>query len=284
VVGRPDDVWAVVGLGNPGPRYAGNRHNVGQMVLDELAERSHVMFTASTKKSIGHIGAVSASTRLGTVAGGRPGPALVLVKPTTYMNDSGLPVRQLMRYLGITSGTLIVVHDDIDLPFGDVRLKIGGGEGGHNGLRDISRVLGTPNYLRVRVGVDRPPGKHDPAQYVLSDFTVGEREHLDEIICRAADAVEVLVKDGLLNAQQRFHSPPAPVKPRPSAPSRPLGEGESVEADGPPVPRVAARNSPRYKKIERPMIIPPISGSRLPDLARHPVRTFRTEEPPAPGG
>lgn len=195
--------WLVVGLGNPGPTYAGNRHNVGQMVVDELARRAGSTF--STHRGPGGRAQV-ADVRIGVLPGGAPGPRAVLAKPSTYMNVSGGPVGGLAAYLGVSADHVLVVHDEIDIPFADVRLKQGGGEGGHNGLRSISSVLGTRDYLRVRVGVGRPPGRSDAADHVLKDFTAVERKELPWLVDAAADAVEMVVAQGLLAAQQRFHS------------------------------------------------------------------------------
>lgn len=192
--------WVVVGLGNPGPRYAGNRHNVGQMTVDELAARTCGTFRAHR----GH--AQLADVRLGTGPGGVPGPRVVLVKSTGYMNLSGGPVASVLAVHGDREH-LVVVHDDLDIPFGQVRLKLGGGEGGHNGLRSISASLGTRDYIRVRVGIDRPPPRIDPADYVLSDFSPAERRELPWTVDAAADAVEMVIAHGLAAAQQRFHGP-----------------------------------------------------------------------------
>ena len=199
----PDPVgtWLVVGLSNPGPQYAGNRHNVGQMVLDELAARAGTSF----KKH--RTGARVAECRLGTLPGGRPGPRAVLAAPTSYMNVSGGQVVGLARYYGVEAANLLVVHDELDIPFAVVRLKRGGGEGGHNGLRSISASTGTKDYLRVRVGVGRPPGRQDPADFVLRDFSSTERKELPLLLVDAADAVEAVLTDGLEAAQQRFHAP-----------------------------------------------------------------------------
>lgn len=195
------DAWVVVGLGNPGPKYAGNRHNVGQMTVDELARRTQGTFRA-------HRGQAQVSdVRLGTGPGGVPGPKVVLAKPMSYMNLSGGPVAGVLAMHGATPERLVVVHDDLDIPFGQVRLKLGGGEGGHNGLRSISSVLGTRDYVRVRVGIDRPPGRMDPADYVLRDFGTAERKDVPWLVDAAADAVELVVTQGLAAAQQRFHSP-----------------------------------------------------------------------------
>lgn len=198
-----DQPWLVVGLGNPGPQYAGNRHNVGQMVLDELGRRTGVSFALRTTR--GARSAV-AETRLGLLPGGAPGARVILAKPVTYMNTSGGPVATLAHYFGVTPGLVVAVHDDLDIPFGEVRLKRGGGEGGHNGLRDMSKALGTKDYLRVRVGVGRPPGRMDAADFVLRDFAASERKDLGWLVGAAADAVELLVTDGLERAQLRFHT------------------------------------------------------------------------------
>jgi len=201
-----EERWLVVGLGNPGPEYAGNRHNVGAMVVDELARRLGV----TLGRAGGVLGrrpqAAAAEARLGVLPGGAPGPRVVLARPTTYMNVSGGPVAALATYYGAPPERVLVVHDELDIPFADVRLKVGGGEGGHNGLRDVSRALGTKDYVRVRVGVGRPPGRMDAADYVLRDFSATERKDLDWLLGRAADAVEAVVADGLDAAQLRFHT------------------------------------------------------------------------------
>lgn len=196
--------WLVVGLGNPGPTYAGNRHNVGHMVLDELGRRAGAQFAS---RSTSATRAAVCETRVGVLPGGAPGPRVVLAKPVSYMNVSGGPVAALVRYLGVPTERVVVVHDELDVPFGQVRLKAGGGEGGHNGLRSISSALGSREYLRVRVGVGRPPGRMDAADYVLKDFSATERKDLPCSVDAAADAVEMVVTQGLLAAQQRFHSP-----------------------------------------------------------------------------
>lgn len=192
--------WLVVGLGNPGPTYAGNRHNVGQMVTAELARRAGVAFGKDRSQ------ARVADVRLGTGPGGVPGPRALLAQPTTYMNVSGGPVGALARYHQVPADRVVVVHDELDLPYATVRLKQGGGEGGHNGLRSISQVLGTREYLRVRVGIGRPPGRQDPADFVLADFSSVEKKELPWLVDAAADAVEQLVAEGLAAAQLRFHS------------------------------------------------------------------------------
>ncbi|MET3921263.1 aminoacyl-tRNA hydrolase [Arthrobacter sp. UYEF20] len=193
------DNWLIVGLGNPGAEYAHNRHNVGQMVLDELASRLGGRFKSHKSR------AQVLEGRLGI-----GGPRLVLAKPLSYMNVSGGPVSALARFYDIDPGHVIAVHDEIDIPFNTVKLKIGGGEGGHNGLRDISKALATKDYPRIRVGVGRPPGRMDTADYVLKDFSAAEKKELPFLLDSAADAVEVLVRDGLLAAQQQFHPAKAP--------------------------------------------------------------------------
>ncbi|WP_432561080.1 aminoacyl-tRNA hydrolase [Kineococcus sp. SYSU DK003] len=195
------DAWLVVGLGNPGAEYERTRHNVGQMVLDELASRTRGSFKRHRS------GARIAEVRLGVLPGGAPGPRVVLAAPTSYMNVSGGPVAGLAKYFEVPTERLVVVHDELDIDFGAVRLKRGGGEGGHNGLRSISKSLGDKNYLRVRVGIGRPPGRQDPADFVLKEFSGTEKKDLPFLLMDAADAVEELVGKGLEAAQQRFHAP-----------------------------------------------------------------------------
>lgn len=201
-----DGRWLVVGLGNPGPQYAGNRHNVGQMVLDELARRAGASFGSRGGLLSRRPQAATAEVRIGMRPGGVPGPRAVLAKPTTFMNTSGGPVSALARYYDVPPERVVLVHDELDIPFGALRLKIGGGEGGHNGLRDTSKALGTRDYPRVRVGIGRPPGRQDPADYVLRDFSAAERKELPFLLDDAADAVELLVIDGLEKAQLTYHS------------------------------------------------------------------------------
>lgn len=193
------DTWLIAGLGNPGAEYAHNRHNVGQMVLDELATRIGSGFKSHKSR------AQVLEGRLGI-----GGPRVVLAKPLSYMNVSGGPVSALAKFYDIEPGHVIAVHDEIDIPFNTVKLKLGGGEGGHNGLRDISKALATKDYLRVRVGVGRPPGRMDTADFVLKDFSGPEKKELPFLIDTAADAVEALVRDGLLAAQQQFHPAKTP--------------------------------------------------------------------------
>jgi len=191
-----DNTWLVVGLGNPGAQYAANRHNVGQMVADELASRIGATFRSHKTPS---------RVAEGFLGPGRP--KLVLAKPNSYMNTSGGPVSALLKFYSLGAERLIVVHDELDIPFDTVRLKRGGGHGGHNGLRDIQKAAGSPDFTRVRVGIGRPPGRMDAADYVLRDFAGSEREALPNLLADAADAVEAVVEHGLVAAQQRFHSP-----------------------------------------------------------------------------
>jgi PTH1 family peptidyl-tRNA hydrolase len=192
VVSVDDDLALVVGLGNPGPKYAGNRHNVGFLVLDVLADRVGGKFKA-------HKG--GAEVLEGRLAGRR----VVLAKPRGYMTTSGGPVAGTAKFYKVPPASIIVVHDELDLPFGTIRLKLGGGENGHNGLRSITKSLGTKDYHRVRFGVDRPPGRMDPADYVLRDFSAVERKELAFELDRTADAVEALLALGLEAAQNKFH-------------------------------------------------------------------------------
>lgn len=190
------DAWLIVGLGNPGPEYAATRHNIGQMVLDELANTVGGNFKKHSKAR-----AQVLEGRLGV-----GGVKVVLAKPLTYMNVSGGPVSALAQFYGIDPEKIIVVHDELDIPFDSIKLKIGGGEGGHNGLRDISKALGTKNYYRVRTGIGRPPGQMQTADFVLKPFTTAEKKDLPFLISNAADAAEMLVKEGLLAAQQHYHA------------------------------------------------------------------------------
>lgn len=196
---RPDGPLLVAGLGNPGPDYEGTRHNVGFAVLDVLAARLGSRFSSHRRSG--------ADVAEGRLPGPQPGRRAVLAKPRGYMNLSGGPVAGAARFFSVAPTDIVVVHDDLDLDFGVVRLKRGGGEGGHNGLRSITASVGSKDYLRVRVGIGRPPGRQDPADFVLKDFSKAERAGLPFLLGDAADAVESLVEVGLEAAQQRFHSP-----------------------------------------------------------------------------
>lgn len=190
-----DLVWLVVGLGNPGPDYAHNRHNAGAMALDVLAGSLNARF--SKYKS----GADVADVR--PVPGG---PRLILAKPRSFMNTSGGPVSGLARFFRVPAEQILVVHDELDLPFMTVRLKRGGGEGGHNGLRSISQSLGTKDYCRLRIGIGRPPGRMDSADFVLRNFSASQRKELERVLTDAADAVLAVVSDGWERAQNRVNT------------------------------------------------------------------------------
>jgi PTH1 family peptidyl-tRNA hydrolase len=190
--------WLIVGLGNPGPRYELTRHNVGQMVVDELAARRGETFRAHKAN------ARVVETWL------RPGAdKLVLAKPNSFMNVSGGPVAGLVKFYGIDPAHVVIVHDELDIPFDTIKLKTGGGHGGHNGVRDVAKALDTPDFPRVRVGIGRPPGRQDAADWVLDPFGASERQNLPILVADAADAVEQLVAEGLVAAQQKHHAPRA---------------------------------------------------------------------------
>ena len=188
--------WIVAGLGNPGPEYAGTRHNAGHMVVGLLAERMGARFRAHR-------------TRCDVAEGRISGQPVTLARPQSYMNLSGGPVSALVKFYKLTPERLVVIHDELDISFGEVRLKLGGGDNGHNGLRSITSALGTRDYYRVRFGIGRPPGRMDPAAYVLKDFAAPERKELPFLIDRCADAAEALVAKGLADAQNAFHAGPA---------------------------------------------------------------------------
>jgi PTH1 family peptidyl-tRNA hydrolase len=191
----PDDRWIIVGLGNPGPEYAGNRHNAGQMVLALLAERMGARFKANR-------------TRNDIAEGRLAGQPVTLARPQSYMNLSGGPVAALLGFYKLPPERTVVLHDELDVPFGAVRLKQGGGDNGHNGLRSISAALGTRDYYRVRFGIGRPPGRMDAANFVLRDFSATERKELPFALDRCADAVETLITKGLTEAQNLYHPDP----------------------------------------------------------------------------
>ncbi|MFC0528170.1 aminoacyl-tRNA hydrolase [Phytohabitans kaempferiae] len=191
-----DERFLVVGLGNPGREYTGNRHNVGFMVADLIAGRIGVRL-GRHKRAVAEVGE-------GRLAPG--GPQVVLAKPLTYMNLSGGPVAALAQFYKIPVGNIIAVHDELDLGYGTVRAKVGGGEGGHNGLRSMSKSLGSKDYVRVRFGIGRPPGRQDPADFVLSDFSSAERKELEFLVDRAADVVETVVTRGVEVAQNAYNA------------------------------------------------------------------------------
>ena len=185
--------WLIVGLGNPGEPYSGNRHNVGFMVLDLLAARAGGRFK-------------SHRARADVVEGRLAGDRAVLAKPRSYMNESGGPVAALRDFFAVPVGKIVVVHDELDIGFGEIRVKQGGGDNGHNGLRSITKSLGDKEYLRVRVGIGRPPGRMDAAAFVLKDFSATERKDLGVHVERAADVVESLLQHGLAATQNAYHA------------------------------------------------------------------------------
>jgi peptidyl-tRNA hydrolase, PTH1 family len=198
--GASTERWLIAGLGNPGSEYAGNRHNCGFMVADVLAGRMGAPFKRDRSRA--------------RVATGRlAGSPVTLAKPQTFMNLSGRPVAALRTFYKVPADRIVVIHDELDIPFGAIRLKLGGGDNGHNGLRSVTAALGTRDYLRVRVGIGRPPGRMDPADFVLHDFSAAERRAVPEVLERCADAVEVLMLRGLAAAQNEFHGAPESAQP-----------------------------------------------------------------------
>ncbi|MFD7922294.1 aminoacyl-tRNA hydrolase [Streptomyces sp. NPDC059740] len=191
------DPWLVLGLGNPGPEYANNRHNVGFMVADLLAQRMGARFKAHKSR------AQVVEGRLGA-----PGPGsrrVVVAKPSSYMNLSGGPATALRDFYKVPVANIVAVHDELDIDYGVLRLKLGGGDNGHNGLKSMTKAMG-PDYHRVRFGIGRPPGRMQVADFVLKDFSGAERRELDYFVDRAADAVEALITEGLERAQTTYNS------------------------------------------------------------------------------
>ena len=184
----------VVGLGNPGPQYAKTRHNVGFMVADLLAERLGAPFKVHKRS-----GAEIVTGRLGN-------RSVVVAKPRTFMNESGRHIGPLAKFYSVSPADMIVIHDELDIDFGKIRLKLVGGEGGHNGLRSVANALGTKDFQRVRIGIGRPPGRKDPAAFVLEPFTAAERAELATICELAADATELLIAAGLETSQNQVHA------------------------------------------------------------------------------
>jgi PTH1 family peptidyl-tRNA hydrolase len=189
--------WLIVGLGNPGPKYAATRHNIGFAVVDGLAVQLGARL-ARHKRAM----ALAAEGRFGAPGAG---DSVVLVEPLSFMNESGGPVKALMGFYGVDVGQLVVIHDELDLPLGSIRTKLGGGDNGHNGLRSIRSSLGSGDFFRVRVGIGRPNGRQDPADYVLSAFGSVERAELPLLTERAGQATESLVLEGLERTQQAFN-------------------------------------------------------------------------------
>lgn len=193
-------MYVVVGLGNPGAKYENTKHNVGHMVVGECARRFGASLSGQRATHTHGF-----STRVG-VGPGKPGEQVIFATCDSYMNTSGGPVKALLSYYDVPAENLIVIHDDLDLPFETLKLKRGGGEGGHNGLKSITQALGTKNYIRMRCGIGRPPGSQDPADYVLRPFAPAVRNELELQINRASDAVEDVITRGLDAAQLTLHS------------------------------------------------------------------------------
>jgi PTH1 family peptidyl-tRNA hydrolase len=195
-VSEQDAVWLVVGLGNPGPSYAGHRHNIGYMVTDELATRMGSPFRAHKS---GRADVVEGRLAIG-------GPRVVLARPRCYMNEVGGPVKALATFYKVDPAHVIAIHDELDIAFGTLRIKLGGGDNGHNGLKSMRSSFGTGDFYRVRAGIGRPPGRQDVADFVLSNYSTTERKELPFQVMDAADAVECLITEGLEKTQQRFNS------------------------------------------------------------------------------
>ncbi|CAB4715888.1 unannotated protein [freshwater metagenome] len=189
--------WLVVGLGNPGDQYAATRHNVGAMVIDELVRRHDIKL--SSHKSRTEV----AAYKLGV---GESAHSIILAKSKSYMNETGGPIKALANFYSVETNNIIALHDELDIPFAAIRSKIGGGDNGHNGLKSMTSAFGTAEYFRVRLGIGRPMGQQDPADFVLKAFSKIEQKELGEFIDRGADVVESLISAGLEQTQTRFNS------------------------------------------------------------------------------
>jgi peptidyl-tRNA hydrolase, PTH1 family len=189
--------WLVVGLGNPGDQYAATRHNVGQMVIDQLVKRHSVKL--ASHKSRTHI----AAYKLGV---GIDAHQIILAKSQSYMNETGGPIKALANFYSVEPEKIIVLHDELDIGFAAIRTKLGGGDNGHNGLKSMTSAFNTPDYYRVRLGIGRPMGQQDPADFVLKQFSKEEKKDLEEFIERGADVVEFLIEQGLELTQGKFNS------------------------------------------------------------------------------
>ena len=189
--------WLVVGLGNPGDEYAATRHNVGQMVIDHLAKRHNVKL--SSHKSRNDI----AAFKLGV---GADMHSIILAKSKSYMNESGGPIKALASFYSVEPANIIILHDELDIGYAAIRTKVAGGDNGHNGLKSLTSSFGTAEYFRVRLGIGRPMGQQDPADFVLKQFSKEEKKTLDEFIDRGADCVEFLIEKGLDLTQSKFNS------------------------------------------------------------------------------
>ncbi len=188
------DAWLVVGLGNPGPTYERTRHNIGAIVIDELAQR----FTSPLKRHKRALAEV-AEIKIGE-------HKVVIAKPLSYMNESGGPVKALASFYKVPLEQIIVLHDELDIPLGTIRLKLGGGDNGHNGLKSIRGAFGSGEWHRVRLGIGRPPGNQDPSDFVLKPFSSTESVEVSVLRENGAEATQKLITDGLLAAQSTFNS------------------------------------------------------------------------------
>ncbi len=189
--------WLVVGLGNPGDQYAATRHNVGQMVIDHLVKRHSIKLAShKSRTSI-------ADYKLGVGVDARP---IILAKSHSYMNETGGPIKALANFYSVEPAKIIVLHDELDIGYAVIRSKLGGGDNGHNGLKSMTSAFGTPDYYRIRLGIGRPMGQQDPADFVLKQFSKEEKKDLDEFIDRGADVVECLIEKGLEFTQSKFNS------------------------------------------------------------------------------
>jgi len=189
--------WLVVGLGNPGDQYAATRHNVGQMVIDELIRRHSIKLTSHKSRT------EIAAYKLGM---GENTQSIILAKSKGYMNETGGPIKALANFYSVEAENIIALHDELDIAFATIRSKIGGGDNGHNGLKSMTSAFGTPDYYRVRLGIGRPMGQQDPADFVLKAFSKIEQKDLAEFIVRGADVVESLITQGLERTQTSFNS------------------------------------------------------------------------------
>lgn len=188
--------WLILGLGNPGPEYANTRHNIGYLVVEEIAKRVSGSFLSHKDR---------ADVLEGRLGVGIDAPSLILAKAKSYMNESGGPGKALADFYKTPLDHIVVVHDELDLPFESIRTKLGGGDNGHNGLKSLTKSLGGPGYLRIRMGIGRPQGRQDPADFVLKPFSTDERKVLSLFIDRGGDALESLLTRGLEETQQRFN-------------------------------------------------------------------------------
>ena len=190
-------VWLVIGLGNPGPEYTATRHNVGQMVVDELAKRYKVKWSAHKSRT------EIAAFKIGV---GDNAHSVIIAKSKSYMNETGGPVKALANFYSVEPQNIIALHDELDIQFSAIRTKIAGGDNGHNGLKSMTSAFGTAEYFRIRLGIGRPMGEQDPADFVLKAFSKVEQKELGNFITRSADAVESLITNGLELTQQNFNS------------------------------------------------------------------------------